>query len=101
MESVMLKEAFDFLAQKGLLSPVILAAAMVAVVYFQSGVDTEQRDTLEDLKAQDRIITSQIQQTSENLKITAALLNRIDEQGTKHELAARERDLSRREPAGK
>lgn len=93
----MLKDAFDFLAARGLLSPGILALAVLGIVYFQSGVDAEQRASIEDLQVQDKIITQQLQATSENLKITAALLTRIDEHGTKHEMETRENDLSRRE----
>ena len=93
----MLKDLFEFLAQKGLLSPTILAVAIVGVVYFQSGVDADQRRSIDDLHTQDKVITAQLQATSENLRVITVLLGRMDERGTKHEMEAREKDLDRRE----
>ncbi len=93
----MLKDIFDFLASKGLLSPTILAVAIVGVVYFQSGVDADQRKSINDLQSQQQVMTQQQAETSANLRLTAAILARIDEHGTKHEMELREKDMDRRE----
>lgn len=93
----MLKDIFDFLASKGLLSPTILAVAIVGVVYFQSGVDADQRKSINDLQSQQQVMTQQQAETSANLRLTAAILARIDEHGTQHEMQLREKDLDRRE----
>jgi len=95
----MLKDIFDFLAAKGLLSPTILAVAIVGVVYFQSQVDADQRKSIGDLQEQTRVIAQQQAETSANLRLTAAILARIDDHGTKHEMELRERELDRREGA--
>lgn len=93
----MLKDIFDFLASKGLLSPTILAVAIVGVVYFQSGVDADQRKSINDLQSQQQVMTLQQAETSANLRLTATILARIDEHGTQHEMQLREKDLDRRE----
>ena len=78
----------------------ILAVAIVGVVYFQSGVDADQRKSIDDLHTQDKVITAQLQATSENLRVITVLLGRMDEQGTKHEMVAREKEMDRREAQG-
>ena len=93
----MLKDAIDFIAAKGLLSPSILAIALVAVVYFQSGVDAEQRKSLDNLNDQQKVISQQLVEVSTNNRITAIILSRIDEVGTKAEMLNREKDMTRRE----
>jgi predicted Holliday junction resolvase-like endonuclease len=93
----MLKDAIDFLAAKGLLSPSILAVALVAVVYFQTGVDAEQRKSLDELHDQQKVISQSLNEAATNNRITAAILSRIDEHGTKHEMETREKELDRRE----
>lgn len=93
----MLKDVFDFLAARGLLSPSILAVAIVGVVYFQSGVDADQRKSIDDLHSQQQIIAQRLEETSTNNRITAAILSRIDEHGTKAEMEHREKEMDRRE----
>jgi len=95
----MIKEMFEFLAEKGLLSPTIIAMALIAVVYVQSGVDAEQRTSINDLNQQQRETSQSMEEASANNRITAAILSRIDEQGTKALMTHLAREAERREQA--
>ena len=96
---LMIKDMFEFLASKGLLSPTIIAIALIAVVYFQSGVDAEQRTSIDGLNQQQRETSKSMEEASANNRITAAILSRIDEHGTKAEMQRQARDMERREQA--
>lgn len=95
----MITDALKFLTERGLLSPTILAAALIAVVYFQTGVDAEQRKSIDDLHDQQKVIATRLEETATNNRITAAILSRIDENGTRSEMQHREKELDRREGA--
>lgn len=95
----MMSDILKFITERGLLSPTILAIALVAIVYFQAGVDAEQGANIKALQADQRITSSQQAETAANLKATAMILDRIDNLGTKSEMIRRERDMERREDA--
>ena len=95
----MIKEMFEFLAEKGLLSPTIIAMALIAVVYFQGGVDAEQRTLINDLNEQQRATSKSMEEATTNNRITAVILSRIDEQGTKALMTHLAREAERREQA--
>lgn len=81
----MLKDIFDFIDRKGLLSPTILAAALLGVVYFQTGVDADQRQSIDDLYVKVGQIARSLEETSRNNAIASEQLRAIDERGTKSE----------------
>jgi len=81
----MLKDIFDFIDRKGLLSPTILAAALLGVVYFQRGVDADQRENIDDLYVKIGQIARSLEETSRNNAIATEQLRAIDERGTKSE----------------
>lgn len=95
----MIGDILKFITERGLLSPTILAAALMAIVYFQSGVDAEQGEQIKVLQADQRVTSAQQAETAANLKATAIILDRIDNLGTKSEMQRRERELDRREGA--
>lgn len=81
----MLKDLFDFFDRKGLLSPAILAVALLGVVYFQSTVDADQRKSIDDLYLRLGQIARSLEETSRNNAIATEQLRAIDERGTKSE----------------
>lgn len=97
-------QLISFLAEKGALSPSIMAIALVVVVYFQAGVDQRQQTAISELQAQMRSVVTQQTLTAGSLEKTATILDRIDKHGTDAEVRHREMEFAEeraRERAGK
>jgi hypothetical protein len=88
---------FAFLAEKGVLSPAIMALALIVVVAFQSGIDARQETAIADMQVQLKVITGHQVEVATLVSNTTKTLERIDDLGTKSELTHRLAEIDRRE----
>lgn len=86
-------EIIGFLKDSNLLTPSILAIFMAAIFY-------QQNKSIVQLQAELRAISASITAVSQTLATTVAVLSRIDEYGTKAELAHRDNCQGRWEARG-
>ncbi len=81
-------DVFDFLKDNNLLTPGVLAVALAGVAYQLS-------KSIRELQTELKSVSSKLAETSANLALTAAILERIDEYGTKSEIEHRDRSQGR------
>lgn len=74
---------FEFLKDSNLLTPTILAVFM-AVIFYQ------QNKAIQQLQSELKAIATSLTTVSQTLATTVAVLSRIDDYGTKAEMAHRE-----------
>lgn len=86
-------EVFDFLKDNNLLTPGMLAVALAGVAY-------QLNKSIVQLQTELKAMSSKLVETSANLALTAAILERIDEYGTKAEMQHRENCQGRWEARG-
>ena len=92
MEYSTMIEVFDFLRDNNLLTPGVIAVAVAAVTWQLSKAIKQMQVELKE-------VAHQTNETSANLRTTAAILERIDMNGTKAELRRLESQIGRWEAA--